>query len=90
LFIAFAILDQADTFDALVDLLNAFTGQSWTGDDLVEQGKAILKMERDFNFRAGMTEKDDRLPEYFKKEKLAPHNIVFAVKDEDLDQVHNW
>ena len=28
--------------------------------------------------------------EYFKKEKLAPHNIVFAVKDEDLDQVHNW
>jgi aldehyde:ferredoxin oxidoreductase len=89
-FIAFAILDQADTFDALVDLLNAFTGQSWTGDDLVEQGKAILKMERDFNFRAGMTEKDDRLPEYFKKEKLAPHNIVFAVKDEDLDQVHNW
>jgi aldehyde:ferredoxin oxidoreductase len=90
LFIAFAILDQADTFDALVDLLNAFTGQSWTGDDLIEQGKAILKMERDFNFRAGMTEKDDRLPEYFKKEKLAPHNIVFAVKDEDLDQVHNW
>ena len=90
LFIAFAILDQADTFDALVDLLNAFTGQSWTGDDLVEQGKAILKMERDFNFAAGMSEKDDRLPEYFKKEKLAPHNIVFAVKDEDLDQVHNW
>jgi aldehyde:ferredoxin oxidoreductase len=90
LFIAFAILDQADTFDALVDLLNAFTGQSWTGDDLVEQGKAILKMERDFNFRAGMTEKDDRLPAYFKKEKLAPHNITFAVEDEDLDQVHNW
>ena len=90
LFIAFAILDQADTFDALVDLLNAFTGQSWTGDDLVAQGKAILKMERGFNFAAGMSEKDDRLPEYFKKEKLAPHNIVFAVKDEDLDQVHNW
>ncbi len=90
LFIAFAILDQADTFDALVDLLNAFTGQSWTGDDLVEQGKAILKMERDFNFGAGMTEKDDRLPEYFKKEKLAPHNIAFAVEDADLDQVHNW
>jgi aldehyde:ferredoxin oxidoreductase len=90
LFIAFAILDQADTFDALVGLLNAFTGQSLTGDDLVAQGKAILKMERDFNFRAGFTEKDDRLPEYFKKEKLPPHNITFAVKDEDLDQVHNW
>ena len=90
LFIAFAILDQEDTFNALVDLLNAFTGQSLTGDDLMGQGKAILKMERDFNLRAGFTEKDDRLPEYFKKEKLPPHNITFAVKDEDLDQVHNW
>jgi aldehyde:ferredoxin oxidoreductase len=90
LFIAFAILDQADTFDALVDMLNAFSDQSLTGDDLVEQGKTILKMERDFNFRAGFTEKDDRLPEYFKKEKLPPHNITFEVTDEDLDQVHNW
>ena len=90
LFIAFAILDQADTFDALVDLLNAFTGQSFTGDDLAEQGKNILKMERDFNFRAGFTEKDDRLPEYFKKEKLPPHNITFEVTDEELDQVFNW
>ena len=90
LFIAFAILDQADTFDALVDLLNAFTGQSFTGDDLAEQGKKILKMERDFNFRAGFTEKDDRLPEYFKKEKLPPHNITFEVTDEELDQVFNW
>ena len=52
--------------------------------------RSSAQMERDFNFRAGMTEKDDRLPEYFKKEKLPPHNITFAVKDEDLDQVHNW
>ena len=90
LFIAFAILDQPDTFQALVDLINAFTGQSLTAEDLTEQGKAILKMERDFNTRAGFTEKDDRLPEYFKKEALPPHNVTFQVKDEDLDQVFNW
>jgi aldehyde:ferredoxin oxidoreductase len=90
LFIAFAILDQPDTFQALVDLINSFTGQSFTAEDLTEQGKKILKMERDFNFRAGMTEKDDRLPEYFKKEALPPHNIKFQVKDEELDQVYNW
>jgi aldehyde:ferredoxin oxidoreductase len=90
LFIAFAILDQPDTFQALIDLINSFTGQSFTAEDLTEQGKKILKMERDFNFAAGMTEKDDRLPEYFKKEKLPPHNVTFSVKDEDLDQVHNW
>ena len=90
LFIAFAILDQPDTFEALVDLINAFTGESFTGDDLTAQGKAILKCERDFNLRAGLTEKDDRLPEYFKKEPLAPHNVTFQVSDEDLDQVHNF
>ena len=90
LFIAFAILDQPDTFQALVDLINSFTGQNLTAEDLTEQGKKILKMERDFNFRAGMTEKDDRLPDYFKKEALPPHNITFQVKDEDLDKVHNW
>ena len=90
LFIAFAILDQPDTFQALVDLINAFTGQSFSAEDLTEQGKAILKTERDFNTRAGFTEKDDRLPEYFKKEALPPHNVTFEVKDEDLDQVFNW
>jgi len=90
LFIAFAILDQPETFQALVDLINAFTGESFTGDDLMAQGKAILKCERDFNFRAGFTAKDDRLPEYFKKEPLAPHNVTFQVSDEDLDEVHNY
>jgi aldehyde:ferredoxin oxidoreductase len=73
-----------------VDLLNAFTGQKLTGDDLMEQGKDILKMERDFNMRAGFTNKDDRLPEYMKKEKLPPHNITFQVTDEDLDQLFNF
>ena len=90
LFIAFAILDQPETLEALVSLINAFSGQSFTAGDLLEQGKTILKMERDFNFRAGFTEKDDRLPEYMKKEKLPPHDITFQVTDEDLDEVFNF
>ena len=90
LVVAFPILDQPETLDALVDLVNAFSGQSLTAGDLLEQGKAILKMERDFNFRAGFTEKDDRLPEYMKKEKLPPHDITFQVTDEELDEVFNF
>ena len=50
----------------------------------------ILKMERNFNFAAGLTDKDDRLPDYFKKEPLPPHNVTFGVTDEELDQVHNY
>jgi aldehyde:ferredoxin oxidoreductase len=90
LFVAFPILDQPETLEALVDLISGFTGQSLTAEDLLEQGKTILKMERDFNFRAGFTEKDDRLPAYMKKEKLPPHNITFQVTDEDLDEVFNF
>ena len=90
LFIAFAILDQEDTFGAMLDMLGAFTGQELTGDDVVALGKKILDYERDFNSRAGFTAKDDRLPGFFKTESLSPHNVTFEVKDEDLDQVFNW
>jgi aldehyde:ferredoxin oxidoreductase len=90
LFIAFAIMDQEDTFQALIDMLNAFSGASLTADDVTALGKQVLKLERGFNESAGFTSKDDRLPDYFKKEALPPHNVTFEVKDEDLDQVFNW
>jgi aldehyde:ferredoxin oxidoreductase len=90
LFIAFCILDQEETFQALVDVINAFAGASLTGDDVSALGMKILKLERDFNAAAGFTSKDDRLPDYFKKEALPPHNVTFIVSDEDLDQVHNY
>jgi aldehyde:ferredoxin oxidoreductase len=90
LFIAFAVMDQADTFQALLDLITSFSGAPCTADDVAELGKSVLRNERDFNMRAGMTNKDDRLPDYMLKEKLAPHNIVFEVSDEELDQVFNF
>ena len=90
LFIAFAVLDQPETFQAFLDMLNAFYGLELTGDGVTELGKKILSMERDFNARAGFTTQHDRLPAYFKTEKFAPHNVTFGVKDEDLDKVFNW
>lgn len=90
LFIAFAVLDQPDTFQALIDMLNAFYGLSLTGDDVVALGKQILKTERGFNAAAGFTAQHDRLPRFFKTEPVGPHNITFQVKDEELDQVFNW
>ena len=90
LFIAFAILDQEDTFQALLDLIGGFTGQPLSADGVTDLGKSILQKEREFNEKAGFSKKDDRLPDYFKQEKLSPHNITFAVSDEDLDQVHNY
>jgi aldehyde:ferredoxin oxidoreductase len=90
LFIAFAILDQPDTFQSLLDLLNSFYGLGLTGDDVTALGKKVLKAERDFNRRAGFTAEHDRLPEFFQREPLAPHQITFMVKDAELDKLFNW
>jgi aldehyde:ferredoxin oxidoreductase len=90
LFIAFAILDQPETFQALLDVINTFTGLELTAADVTALGKSVLTKERAFNAAAGFTSKDDRLPDYFKKEALAPHNVTFQVSDEELDQVFNW
>ena len=90
LFVAFPALDQPETFQALIDMINAFYGLELTGDDVTELGKSVLKNEREFNIKAGFTSKHDRLPEYFQREALPPHNITFQVKDEELDQLFNW
>ncbi len=49
-------------------------------------GMRILRAERDFNRRAGFTSRDDRLPDFFYKEPLPPHNKVFPFSGEELDR----
>lgn len=87
LFVAFAALDNADAFNAIVDMVNAKFGLELTGDDIFGVGRQILKMEKDFNTNAGFTSAHDRLPDYFSEEKLPPHDTVFDVPDEELDKV---
>lgn len=90
LFVAFAILDQPETFNAMVNTINGMYGLSMTGDDVVALGKNILKMEREFNEKAGFGPAHDRLPRYFHREALAPHNVTFDVPDKELDAVFNF
>jgi len=90
LFVAFCVLDMPEANDAIIDMVNAQYGLSLTGDDVTELGKSILTTEREFNKAAGFTPADDRLPEFFKTEKLAPHDVVFDVTDEELDTVFNF
>lgn len=76
--------------DSIRDLLNARYG--WNIDNTILQklGKETLNMEREFNQRAGFTKKDDRLPEWMRQEPLPPHNSIFDVSEEDLDNIFNW
>ncbi len=86
LFVAFAVLDIPDSNQAMLDMVNAKYGWSLTADDVAALGKKILTTEHDFNVRAGFNQADDRLPDFFKREKLPPHNVVFDVSDADLDR----
>ncbi len=90
LFIAFAVLDQPETFQALIDMINAFYGLELDANGVFGLGKQILKTEREFNTQAGFNKAHDRLPMFFQKVPLAPHNVTFQVPDEEFDEVFNF
>lgn len=90
LFIAFAALDDATCLPALIDLINARYGIKLVADDVTNLGMTILKTERAFNLAAGFTNKDDRLPEFFAEEPIAPHNVVWDITDEAIDSFWNF
>jgi len=87
LFIAFAILDIASGFEGVVEECNGVLGTNWTMDDVGRIGKEVLAKERAFNLAAGMSNKDDRMPEFMKIETLPPHNVTWDIPDETLDAV---
>ncbi|MGQ9858847.1 MAG: aldehyde ferredoxin oxidoreductase family protein [Thermodesulfobacteriota bacterium] len=89
-FVAFAIMDIPAGMEALPKMLSAQFGWKFGPDELLEYGKAVLRKERAFNLAAGMTSADDRLPEFFQKEPLPPHNAVFDVPAKELDQLFNF
>jgi aldehyde:ferredoxin oxidoreductase len=86
----FAGFGFAASPESIRDLLNARYGWDCDKDVLQVLGRATLKIEREFNLRAGFTSADDRLPEYMMTEMLPPTNAVFDVPDQDLDNLFNW
>lgn len=90
LFIAFPILDIEEGWAGMAESVAGVTGLDITGDDVIEIGKEVLKMERLFNKAAGFTPADDRLPEFMRYEELPPHNVKWTMADEDLDEVYAW
>lgn len=90
LFVAFAVLDDPTAMDGICGMLGGLYGRPFSADDFLELGKRTLASERKFNAAAGFTAADDRLPDFFKTEKLAPHDATFDVPDEELDKVYDF
>lgn len=74
----------------IANLLNARYGWDVSEGILQELGKETLRLEREFNHRAGFTVKDDRLPAWMRREPVPPTNAVFDVPDEELDTLFNF
>lgn len=87
LFVAFAVLDDAAAMEGICEMLSGLYGRPVSADDFLATGKRILAAERRFNAAAGFTAIDDRLPDFFRTEKLPPHDVTFLVSDDELDQV---
>ena len=71
--------------EAFLNVMNAKFGTQLGPDDIPALGVRVLKEELEFNRKAGLTNEDDRLPEFFYKEPLPPHNKVVLITNEEMD-----
>ncbi len=85
----FAGFGYAATPDAVVRrLLQARYGWNDLPENVLQElGKQTIRMEREFNRRAGFTASDDRLPEWMTQEPLPPHDSIFDVPNDTLDNI---
>ena len=85
----FAGFGYAATPDGVVKrLLAARYGWDNLPDNILQAlGKETIKLEREFNRRAGFTKEDDRLPKWMMEEAIPENGAVFDVSDEVLDHI---
>lgn len=69
-----------------VDLVNGVYGTDFDGSFIDKLGKQVMKTERRFNEAAGFSQAHDRLPDFFRYEKLPPFDLVFDVPQEEMDR----
>ena len=88
LFTAYAILEDPLAKEGMMETARAMLGLEDL--DLEEYGMEVLRTEIDFNRRAGFTELDDKLPDFFYTEPLPPSNEVFDVSEKEIKKVFQF
>jgi aldehyde:ferredoxin oxidoreductase len=73
----------------LANALNAAHGTTLTKDFFGALGRETLRLEREFNRRAGFTERDDELPEFFYSEPVPPTNHVARFHAADVHGMYD-
>ena len=85
----FAGFGYAATPDGVVKrLLSSRYGWDDLPDNILQAlGRETIKMEREFNRRAGFTKEDDRLPKWMMEEAIPENGAVFDVSEDVLDHI---
>ena len=85
LFATLPALDMPELQGEFVKAAAAITGQELPEDYLIAMGDRVVRREREFNRRAGFTEKDDRPPAFIVEEAVLPSGNRYDVAEADLD-----
>lgn len=88
LFPMLALLDIPDLKAPLIECVSLLTGTNLSDDYIDQTGGRILAIERKFNAGAGLTVEDDRLPDFFIREKIESTGTVFDVSEEEIDTIN--
>jgi aldehyde:ferredoxin oxidoreductase len=72
----------------IVNAINAAVGTTLSKEWFTRLGQETLRLEREFNRRAGFTEKDDELPAFFYTESLPPTNHVARFHGADVHRMY--
>ncbi len=88
--LASSVLSSPEGGQAFIDAINAKLGTRLKPEALSDMGARVIKAEREFNRKAGFTNKDDRLPRFFYEEPLPPHNTVVEISDDEMDKTFDF
>jgi len=78
------VFENPDNIALLANMVGAKFGGEWDIPKLMGLGVQALAMEKKFNRDAGLTAKDDRLPEFMYREELPGSGLLFDISDEEL------
>jgi len=80
-----AVHERHYSMEKIIELVNAQCDLNLSLEDMEGLAKNILKEERAFNLKAGISPGADRLPAFLKEEPLPPSNLVFDIPDSAID-----
>ncbi|NLT48006.1 MAG: aldehyde ferredoxin oxidoreductase [Clostridiales bacterium] len=86
----FAFAHVVPVMPKLGEMMDAMYGGNYGFPRLAAMGVKTLLTERGYNKMAGMTDADDRLPEFFYKERSVATGSVFDINDYELEVLFDF